>query len=82
MLNNKGCITIAMNRNIFTTEVLLRALGLLALLLVILASGTSIFSRLLDRQDLLFITVAAAILLGAAYYLRHKRVNTEQEEEQ
>lgn len=70
-----------MNKNTATTEILLRALGLLALLLVIVASGTTVFQGLLGRQELLSITVAAAVLLGAAYYMRHKRLNAIEEEE-
>lgn len=67
--------------NTANTEILLRALGLIALVLVILASGMSTFRNLLNRQELLYIIISAAVLLGAANYMRHKRLNAAEEEE-
>ena len=70
-----------MNKNTATTEILLRAIGLILLLLVVLIRGTSVFPHFIPDDKLLYVAVLAAILLGAAYYLRNKRLKATEEEE-
>nr|WP_067059765.1 hypothetical protein [Mucilaginibacter sp. L294] len=70
-----------MNKNIFTTETILRALGLILLLLVVLVRSTSLFPDLIPQDKLLYVSIAAAVLLVIAFYLRNKRVNAAEEEE-
>ncbi|MBD1387209.1 hypothetical protein IDJ75_18115 [Mucilaginibacter rigui] len=70
-----------MNKNPLTTEIIFRALGLALLLLVILVRGTSLFPNLIPQDKLLYVAIAAAVLLGVAFYLRNKRVNTTEDED-
>ncbi|MES2062950.1 MAG: hypothetical protein V4456_13575 [Bacteroidota bacterium] len=70
-----------MNKNIFTPETILRALGLILLLLVVLVRGTSLFPDLIPQDKLLYVSITAAVLLLIAFYLRNKRLNTAEEEE-
>ena len=71
-----------MNKNTAITEISLRAVGLILLLLVVLMRGTDILPHFIPDDKLLYVAGLGAIMLGAAYYLRHKRINTEQEEEE
>ena len=70
-----------MNKNTAITEISLRAVGLILLLLVVLMRGTDIIPHFIPDDKLLYIAGLGAILLGAAYYLRHKRLNAIEEEE-
>jgi uncharacterized membrane-anchored protein len=70
-----------MNKNLFTPETILRALGLALLLLVVLVRGTSLFPHLIPQDQLLYVAIAAAVLLGVAFYLRNKRLNTTDDNE-
>jgi len=72
---------IVMNKNIFTPETILRALGLILLLLVVLVRATSLFPDLIPQDKLLYVSIAAAVLLIIAFYLRNKRLNSVEEEE-
>jgi uncharacterized membrane-anchored protein len=69
-----------MNKNLFTTENSLRALGLILLLLVILVRGTSLFPNLIPQDKLLYVSITAAVLLAIAFYLRNIRLNNTEEE--
>jgi uncharacterized membrane protein len=70
-----------MNKNSLTPETIFRALGLALLLLVVLVRGTSLFPHLIPEDKLLYIAIAAAVLLIIAFYLRNKRLNSTEEEE-
>jgi uncharacterized membrane protein len=71
-----------MNKNPFTPETIFRALGLALLLLVVLVRGTSLFPDLIPQDKLLYVSIAAAVLLIIAFYLRNKRINAEEVEEE
>ena len=71
-----------MNKNLFTPETIFRALGLALLLLVVLVRGTSLFPDLIPQDKLLYVSIAAAVLLIIAFYLRNKRINAAEEEEE
>ena len=71
-----------MNKNLFTPETIFRASGLALLLLVVLVRGTSLFPDLIPQDKLLYVSIAAAVLLIIAFYLRNKRINAAEEEEE